>query len=217
MTGSDYNGEITTSIKFQCWLQAKHVNNLRNNDASKKRVEEGYDTCNKFYYIWKFVFHSMKVLAQEADLELCGDKTSWSTASYGDAGAGVTGRVKKKSGVTKGGQNVLISNVNHIKKPAYVQRHKLKSKPPGWTVMGNIEMKNIMKDLKTTIKEESRYRKIFKQHPNSNLDNQFSGGNITDWLVREVFGGTFICRIDSLPIPLLFLFNTVWPVLKRKI
>ena len=67
------------------------------------------------------------------------------------AGAGVTGRVKNKSGVTKGGQNVLLGNVNIIRTHVYMHRQMLYMKPPDWKVMGDIEAENIMEYLKPMI------------------------------------------------------------------
>ena len=83
-------------------------------------------------------------LTEEADLDLCGDEIIWATPSYCELGAGVTGRVKNNPGVNKVGQSVLLGNVTHIRQCSYMHRHKLHRKPPGWTVMGNIEVKNIM-------------------------------------------------------------------------
>ena len=80
----------------------------------------------------------MIFLTEEADIFLCGDEASWSTASYGKAGTGVTVRVKKNPGVTKISQTVLLSNVNFINTCEYMQIHWMHRKPPGCTVMGKI-------------------------------------------------------------------------------
>ena len=49
-------------------------------------------------------------LTEEADIDLCGNGTIWNTASYGEAGVGVTGRVNIKPVVNKGEQTLHIGN-----------------------------------------------------------------------------------------------------------
>ena len=49
MTGSDCEYTITISIKLQLWIHVKRVKNICNNHKRKKRGEEGYDPCYKFY------------------------------------------------------------------------------------------------------------------------------------------------------------------------
>ena len=98
------------------------------------------------------------------DSDLCGDETIRVTDSCGESLSGVTDRVKNKPGVTKIGQTVLIGNVNRYRPYAYMHRHKLHRNPPGLTVMGNIEVNNIMEGLNPIIKVEGRDRnKIFKE------------------------------------------------------
>ena len=80
-------------------------------------------------------------------LDLCGDETSWATASYGEHGAGLVGRIMGKPGVSKGGQTVLVSDVHRIRPRAYLHRHKLHEKPPGWTRMGQVEARLILEKI----------------------------------------------------------------------
>ena len=120
MTGSDYNDETDMSINLQCWLQVKHINKLCKKYTEKKRGEEGYDTCCKFYYIWKFLVQSVNFLTEEDNLDLCGDETIWSTDSYSEARAGVTISVNNKPVVTKWVQTVILSDVSHIRPRAYM-------------------------------------------------------------------------------------------------
>ena len=44
------------------------------------------------------------------------------------------------------------------------------SNPPGWKVMGNIDVKNLMEDIKPMIQEEDR-KQIFKDNPHYNFNN----------------------------------------------
>ena len=45
--------------------------------------------------------------------------------------------------------------------------------------MGNIEVKNLEEDLKTTIKGECGDKKNFKEHLHTTFNKNFSGGDIT--------------------------------------
>ena len=108
----------------------------------------------------------MNFLTKESYIYLCGENTIWDTASYGEAGSGVTGRLKNNPGVTKGGQTVLLVNLNNISLCAYIRRHKLHSNPPGCTVMGNIELNNHIEGLNPMIQKIGGKREFskFSQH-----------------------------------------------------
>ena len=88
--------------------------------------------------------HNVNAISKTADLDLCGDETSYATGSYGEKGSGLVGRIQNKPGVSKGGQIVLVSDVQRVRPRAYVHRHKL-HKDNEFTVMGNIEeVKKVM-------------------------------------------------------------------------
>ena len=93
--------------------------------------------------------------------------------------------VKNKPVVTKGVQNFLLRNVNHISPRAYIHRHNLQMNSPGWMVMGNIEVENLMEDLNPMIQGEGIDIKIFKDNPKFTFDNYLSGENVTNWLGRK--------------------------------
>ena len=56
-----------------------------------KRIIFHGSLCYKFDYIWPCLIHNINFLTKYAKLDLCGDETSWETASYGETGAGITG------------------------------------------------------------------------------------------------------------------------------
>ena len=93
----------------------------------------------------------MDVLVEEANLDLCGDGTSWNTTSYGEAGSVLTQKVNNKPVVTKGVQPVLLRDVNYTRPCVYMHIHRLHRKPSGWGSMGKIQVKNLMEDLKPMI------------------------------------------------------------------
>ena len=53
--------------------------------------------------------------------------------------------------MTKGGKTVLLGGVNCISTRTYMHINNLENNPSGWTVMGNIEMKNLMEDINLMI------------------------------------------------------------------
>ena len=162
MNCADYDDDIFTAMPHRRWLQAKRVKKLCNNDVAPKKGEEGYDPCYKYDYIYKVIVHNINELSKRAELDITGDETSWATASPGEAGAGVTGRIMGKPGVSKGGQTVIISDSHRIRPRAYMHRHKLHEKPPGWTAMGPIECKFILDTVKPMcVGEPGEIKKLY--------------------------------------------------------
>ena len=60
----------------------------------------------------------------------------------------------------------------------------MNSNLPSWSVMGNIEVNNLMDNLNLMIRGEGRDGKIFKEHPHYNFDNYFSEGKVSYSLGR---------------------------------
>ena len=74
------------------------------------------------------------------DSDQCGDETTWGHGGYGEAGRGLLGRITGKPEVSKGGQIVMISDVNRMRPRAYMHRHKLHENPTVWTSSGPLEV-----------------------------------------------------------------------------
>ena len=108
---------------------------LCNNDTSSRKGEERYDPSYKFdliykvsyiltlilkwhflihYFYLQVIVHNINALTKSVNLDLCGDASTWATASPGESGSGITGRVQGKPGVSKGGQTVLLSDMGRI-------------------------------------------------------------------------------------------------------
>ena len=120
MNCADYDDDIFIGMPHRRWLQVKRVKKLCNNDVAPKKGEEGYDLCYKCNYIYKVIVHNINQLSKSAELDITGDETSWATASPGEAGAGVTGIIMGKPGVSKGGQTVIVSDSRRIRPRAYM-------------------------------------------------------------------------------------------------
>ena len=140
MCGSDLDDDIFAAMTYRRYLQIKRMKKLCNNNTAPKRGQPGYDPAYKFDYIYKCIVHNVNALTKQAGLDLCGDETTWATASPGEAGSGITGRVVGKPGVNKGGQTVIVSDVDRFRPRAYMHRHKLHMKPDGWTIMSQWEV-----------------------------------------------------------------------------
>jgi len=200
--GVSHDAQVINSMTLARWLQIKRVYKLCDNGRAKKRGEEGYNPAYKYDFIYEVLVHNVNALTKHAELDLCGDETTWGHGGYGEAGSGLVGRILGKPGVTKGGQIVLVSDVHRIRPRAFLHRHKLHVKPPGWTAMGPLEARRIMEQLGSMTLGEPprRTRQVFREKPHTTWDNYFSGDKISDWAGQNGFGATMTCRRDRLPI-----------------
>jgi hypothetical protein len=87
--------------------------------------------------------HNTNALTKYADIYQCLDETTWGYGGFGEAGSGVVSRLmgKKKN---KGGQTVLSTDVGRKRVRFFTHRHKLHTKPEGWTREGHCEMKRVI-------------------------------------------------------------------------
>ena len=196
-----FDPEIARSITHTRWLQLKRTYKLCDNETAPKKGEEGYDPAYKFDYIFKCVINNVNELSYSADLDLCGDETTWAHNGFGEAGTGLLTRVMGKPGVTKGGQIVLLADAYRNRPRAYLHRHKCHQPIEGFTRQGPLEVRMIMEDLKWLVKdgESDGRRQIFMEKPHSTWDNFFSGDDINNWIGLNGFGTTMTCRRDRLP------------------
>ena len=202
MQGADQDELIAESIHHCRWLQIKRVIKLCNNETAPKRGEPDYNPAYKYDMIYDVLVQNLNAITEEAELDLCGDETTWGHGGFGEAGSGLIGRILNKPGVTKGGQIVMISDVHRIRPRAYMHRHKLHVKPPGWTQQGPFEVKSLLETLNGIVEGEpgaNGRRQIFKKKPHSTWDNFFSGDQICDHVGGNGFGVTMTCRRDRLP------------------
>jgi hypothetical protein len=202
MEGADHDELIAESIHYCRWLQIKRVIKLCNNETSPKRGEPDYNPAYKYDMLYDVLIENLNAITEEAELDLCGDETTWGHGGFGEAGSGLIGRILNKPGVTKGGQIVMISDVHRIRPRAFMHRHKLHTKPPGWTQQGPFELKSLLEKLNGLVEGEPSAggrRQIFKKKPHSTWDNFFSGDQICDFAGENGFGLTTTCRRDRLP------------------
>ena len=102
-----YDRDITEALTHTRFLQLKRMYKLCDNDKSPKKDQPGYDPAYKYDYIYKVLIHNVNEITETADLDLCGDETTWAHMGYGEAGTSILCRIMGKPGVTKGGQTVI--------------------------------------------------------------------------------------------------------------
>eukprot|EP00957_Ditylum_brightwellii_P044257 3357662-Ditylum_brightwellii.AAC.1 len=95
--------------------QMKHTRKLCSNDTAKKKGEDGYNPAYKYDYLFDVICHNVNAITCYTDLDLCRDKHTFGHNGYGESGSGIFGRVRDKSGVSKGGQIILLSDVSRFR------------------------------------------------------------------------------------------------------
>ena len=132
--GDDYDDEIVHGMNYRHWLQIKRVKNICNNNTETNKGQYGYNPRYKFYNKWHCLIHNVNFLTTRVTLDIYWDETSWATASYGDTGDGLTGRIFNKPGIMNIVQTVLDRDVHCISMRAYRNRQNFHVKPPGWNL-----------------------------------------------------------------------------------
>eukprot|EP00957_Ditylum_brightwellii_P143647 10944371-Ditylum_brightwellii.AAC.2 len=84
--GTDYDDVMEMSMNYVHFLQIKCTRILCNNDSAKKKGEDGYNPAYKYDYIYDVLCHNVNALTCHADLNLCGDETTFGHNGYGEPG-----------------------------------------------------------------------------------------------------------------------------------
>ena len=204
-----YDEYIAEAFSKTRWLELKRYYKLCNNLTAPKRGQPGYDPAYKYDFIYKTIVHNINALTLFAGLDLCGDESTFGFNGWGEYDSGLLSLILNKPGVTRGGQIVLVSDVDRIRPRAYVHRHKLNERffpSGGW---GPQEVKLILDQLEPLCHENNSYRPraLFRERPHITWDNYFSGDNIMSYAGTHGFGLTMTCRRDRLPrdIPGMYL------------
>jgi hypothetical protein len=74
----------------------------------------GYDPTYKYDFLYKVLVHNVNAITKTCGLDVCGYETSWGHQGFGEAGTGVGSHILGKPGISKGGQTVIISDVNGL-------------------------------------------------------------------------------------------------------
>jgi hypothetical protein len=211
-----YDPLICKAMTKTRWLEIKRVYKLCNNLTAPKKGAPGYDPAYKYKMIWDVLIHNTNAITGHGGLDLCGDETSWPHQGFAEAGSGIIQSLVGKP-VSKGGQTVIVSDVDRIRPRAAVQRHKKHDFP--WPQKGPSEVRMIYEKLELlmplpepTTDESSTdedapsppaiyapHRGILRKQPHMTWDNYFSGEQIFEYAAEKGFGLTMTCRRDRLP------------------
>ncbi|MGL5935917.1 MAG: hypothetical protein ACRCZI_09885, partial [Cetobacterium sp.] len=213
-----YDKLISKAFTQSRWLEVKRVYTLCNNLTAQKKDDPKYDPSYKYDFIYKTLVHNVNAITHRVGLDLCGDETSWGHQGFGESGTGVVGQILGKPGISKGGQTVIISDVDRLRPRAYVHRHKVHDY--AYTVKGPSEVRMIYEQLQllmplpptldedddlsvamATIADRKKHphRGILRGQPHMTWDNFFSGDEILEYAAEKGFGLTMTCRRDRLP------------------
>ena len=197
---SMYDVPIYEAIGHDRFLQIKRTYKLCNNYSVGNKGDPHYNPAYKYDMIFKVLVHNCNAITKYADLDLCGDETTFAHMGYGEANTGLLRRLgQMKPGITRGMQTVMIFDVGRIRPRAYVHRHKCHRNPNNLPQGCNELMMCLKKLKKMVIGNEGNCKKIFKEMPHSTWDNFFSGDAILEWIGQEGFATTMTCRRDRLP------------------
>ncbi len=210
-----YDCHIASAFTKTRWLEVKRVTKLCNNLTAKKRGEDGYDPAYKFDYIYDTIVHNVNALTLNVGLDLCADETSYGFNGWGETGSGILGLILNKPGITRGGQIVMVSDVDRIRPRAYVHRHKLHPKPLG-NLRGPNEVYFLWQQVKELMQPNNGFapKPLLQAMPHFTFDNFFSGDSVIQHAVDEGLGISMTTRRDRTPtgIPAKYLCKVKMPV-----
>ena len=191
------------AITKTCFLELKRVWKLCDNkDPKNKKDHPKYNPCYKYDSIFDTIVHNVNAITLYAGLDLVGDESSFAHQGYGEAGAGNVFTVLNKPSVSKGMQSVIVTDVEYLRPRAYLHRHKLNKKFPGFGPPGPNEVRQLWESQLRELTRPSNSlvgRPIFSQKPHMTFDNFFSGEAIMEYAAEEGFGFTSTVARNRLP------------------
>ena len=200
---SSFNKLIHDSMSPSRWLELKRAIKLNNNLTATKRGDPNHDPCQKYDYTYKCICYNTNAITKHASLDLCGDETTWMNASFAEPGSGVISRGLEKPGGSRGGQTVIISDVERVRVRAYVHRHKLHEKHFNIDGCNEIKMiSDMLLDMLITDDDDAdstRPKAIFREPPHMTWDNLFSGDQAMEYVASKGMGMTCTVNRGQLP------------------
>ena len=197
-----YDKPIANTFSKSRWLEIKRCIKLCKNDEPKnKRDHVLYNPAYKYDYIYQTIVHNVNALTLFCGLDLCGDESTFGFNGWGEAGSGLLGLIANKPGVTRGGQIVMVSDVDRIRPRAYIHRHRLHERQFDKGRPGQSEVKLLWQALEPLCQPNNQYRPhaLFRELPHMTWDNYFCGDELMDYAATVGFGLTMTCRRDALP------------------
>ena len=197
-----YDGHIAGAMTSTRWLEIKRIYKLCDNGTpASDKNSPLYNPAYKYDMIYDTIVSNVNAISKTADLDLCGDETTYPHEGYGPPESGLVQGINGKPGVSHGGQIVIVSDVHRIRPRAYVHRHKCH--PKTFSAQGPNEVKLMLDRLDPLIINASNVnssgRGIFSGYPHITWDNFFSGEDITAHVGKRGYGMTSTLRRDRVP------------------
>ena len=211
-----YDTTIAKAMTKTRWTAIKRYFKLNNNGIENDRGEPGYDPCVKYDHVYKCMVNNLNYFTLKADSDASIDETTWGFGGFtGECG----GRLLNKP-FSKGGQTVMIFDINRRFPRAYEHRHPLHQSTGrvGMTAKGPAEVVRLITQLDgltvgnealtltynhpSGVKKRNRIlqqRQIYTKQPHITGDNFFSSDTIMDFAGEKGYGMTFTCRRDRYP------------------
>ncbi len=145
-----YSSLISDTMTHCRFINLRSNVKLNNNNKEIKHGEDGHDPCTKYWFILVFIMYNMNLLVKIGSCNLTMDGTMWSNMPFG---ANSHFWVQGKSGVTKGGKNVIVLDSKQCYTHAWYPCHGLKPKmyKKPFTQQGPHEVKTLLNLLNPLI------------------------------------------------------------------
>ena len=206
---SSFNKHIADAMTSTRWLELKRAIKLNNNLTATRKGDPNHDPAQKFDYIFDVIVYNTNALSKHCCLDLCGDETTWICAGWAEPGSGIIKRGLEKPSGSKGGQLVVVSDVNRMRVRAHIHRHKLHKKH--YSIEGCNEVKLIGDQLLQMVdngepyvavgydSDYRRIRPILREKPHITWDNYFSGDQTMNYAAENGIGVTLTVNRGRLP------------------
>lgn len=194
-----YSEKISTCMKRTRWSKIKRCIKLNDNATSIKKGKPGFNPVYKFDYLYDCLVSNTNSICDRAELDLCGDETTYPFGGFGEAGSGLISRVKKP-GISKGGQIVIISDVHHCRIRAYTHRHKLHATLiSGVGGTNKVQLILVLYQIDELMRTPNQPCGIFTEKSHLTFDNYFSGDSIHEYCDKNGYGLTMTVNRGRLP------------------
>ena len=73
--------------------------------------------------IWDVITYNINDTLNMIGLDMCGYETSWGHQGWGDINSELTFKIMNNTGLSKGGQIVMVTDVDYVLPRSYVNLH----------------------------------------------------------------------------------------------
>jgi hypothetical protein len=176
-----YNPLIASAMPFSRFQQGKWSIKLCDNKTAHPRGHAQYDPAYKYRFICDVLCDNTNYMTKLMSRNLCMDETTWAFGAFAEAGTNICRRIPNKPGITKGGQTVMVTDVERFRLRAHLPRHRFNVAPPnfGTEAAGPIELYHMLNQLDELNVDRNTNNAIWKCNFNK------------DWMPLIVFDNFF--------------------------